>query len=214
MIYLELGFEQIDRIDNTQVLKLAYQQQRSSFGKQICQFSLKPRTSNTYILSIVCARLDEYLLVVTGEHSCMPRLALLPRGDEQLMVESENHNFLREAASRDQVCRGGRATGQKDTANRTALLQLMFVWRETIAPAFSTHRQVAGTYQGCDLHITFSGVSQFFPTRHSAPVLTGMLTKAACYSICIFCCVPYLLTSLHITISTAIRAVDDNQSAN
>ena len=53
---------------------------------------------------------------------------------------------------------------------------------------------------------------------HSLPLpslpFTGMITRTACFSLCIFHGVPYKLTSLHVTISTAIRAVDDNQSAN
>lgn len=44
---------------------------------------------------------------------------------------------------------------------------------------------------------------------------TGMVNSPACFSICIFSSrVPYLLLSLHVTTSTAIKAVDDNQSAN
>lgn len=50
------------------------------------------------------------------------------------------------------------------------------------------------------------------PTLTSSPPCTGMITKLACYPPNILFCVPYLLTFLHVTTSTAIRAVDDNQS--
>lgn len=44
--------------------------------------------------------------------------------------------------------------------------------------------------------------------------IIGMVKTAACFPICILSFkVPYLLLSLHVTTSTAIRAVDDNQSA-
>lgn len=46
----------------------------------------------------------------------------------------------------------------------------------------------------------------------SSPPFTGMLIEFACFPPSITSCVPYLLTSLHVTTSTAIRAVDDNQS--
>lgn len=51
-------------------------------------------------------------------------------------------------------------------------------------------------------------------TLTSSPPFTRMVTKLACFSPNILSCVPYLLTSLHITTSTAIRAVDDNQSCS
>jgi len=58
-------------------------------------------------------------------------------------------------------------------------------------------------------------VGSFHFTR-SPPSLpfTHMVTKTAWFSLCIFSFVPYILTLLHVTTSTAIKAVDDNQAAN
>lgn len=58
--------------------------------------------------------------------------------------------------------------------------------------------------------------SSFHPTLSSSLPFTGMITitRAACFSPSITSSVPYLLTSLHVTISTAIRAVDDNQTCD
>lgn len=47
-----------------------------------------------------------------------------------------------------------------------------------------------------------------------SPPFTGMLMTSACFPPSITSHPPYLLTSLHVTTSTAIRAVDDNQSCN
>lgn len=57
------------------------------------------------------------------------------------------------------------------------------------------------------------GSFHHFVPEHSL-IFLHMVTKAAWFSLCIFSFVPYILTSLHVTTSTAIKAVDDNQSAN
>ncbi len=44
------------------------------------------------------------------------------------------------------------------------------------------------------------------------PSFSGMNSEAAYYSPCISVQFPYTLTSLHLTTSTAIEAVDDNQT--
>lgn len=90
----------------------------------------------------------------------------------------------------------------------------MFVWKEVATLASCTDQRVEATTENLHSDIIFTTACKPFPTQNSAPAVSGMLTKAAFCSICISCCVPYLLTSLHITTSTAIRAVDDNQSAN
>lgn len=99
--------------------------------------------------------------------------------------------------------------GTKRSCNFTAtlLVLLIFLTTEIATFAFFTEEQSARAVE------VFVLGSFHYPPPSSLQS-TRMITKAAWFSLCILSFVPYILTSLHVTTSTAIKAVDDNQSAN
>lgn len=91
----------------------------------------------------------------------------------------------------------------------TLLLLLILLTREVTTLACHLEKQ---SVRAVDVVVVVGSLRSL----RSPPSLpfTHMVTKAAWFSLCIFSFIPYILTSLHVTTSTAIKAVDDNQSAD
>ena len=198
--------------DHTNLLENSYQRQLKLSEKQIFGPFVYARSTATHRgIDSTVAKLGKLgkLLSYTGSWVCMSPQSLLLQVGEQSIVHGETQQLSTSSKHSEKTSAGRRATKQKGLCRQ----QLMFVWKEAATLASCTPRHVEGTTQQLHSDIIFKIASELTSIPKAAPVGTGMLTKAAFYPICIFCCVPYLLTSLHITTSTAIRAVDDNQSA-
>lgn len=209
VMFSMLALERFVSIDHTKVPEISYQRQHKLSESKSTDL-LQSLDHRTYIKLPAVNANSRTLSIDTNRYICMRYQNVLLVGGERLGSYSEIQQVLTNSIYSEKAFAGSRVTKQKKSSRK----QPMFVLKEIATLVSCTHRHVEGTTQQLHFDITFIVACKFFPNQNSAPVRTGMLTKAAFYSICIFCCVPYLLTSLHITTSTAIRAVDDNQSAN
>jgi len=125
---------------------------------------------------------------------------------------------------RSKYDKGARARSQEDTRGScgftaTLLVLLILLTREVATLACHVQERSARAIGVVVVVVVVVVVGVGGGSFHSVSLppslpFTRMVTRAAWFSLCIFPFVPYLLTSLHVTTSTAIKAVDDNQSAN
>jgi len=106
-----------------------------------------------------------------------------------------------------------RATTVLDTRFTIFILLIAFSTLLLAVTSVTTGCWQVQLWRALDTRFVFRASSRSPVGTLTSLTYTGMLTSIVCFSSNIFSCVPYILTSLHVTISTGILAVDDNQSA-